>query len=104
MNGQKTIQGGENTKLSFKETIQAAKTFPEFRNGVVAALIGIAAVAVSILFTSYNVKMIVSIIGMFTGYSGFDQISKVIAGIQNAPVDENKESNNDTGTNSSNNE
>ncbi len=92
MYDQKTIQGSKNMKLSFKETIQAAKAFPEFRSGVVAAMIGIAAVAVSILFTSYNVKMIVSIIGMFTGYSGFDQISKVIAGIQNAPADESKAS------------
>lgn len=91
MNGQKNIHGSENMKRSFKETIQAAKTFPEFRNGVVLALIGIVAVAVSILFTSYNVKMIVSIVGAFTSYSGFDQISKVIAGIQNTPADESKE-------------
>ncbi len=83
MNDQKNTQGSENTKLSFKETLQAAKTLPEFRNGVVLALIGIAAVAVSMLFASYNVKMIVSIIGMFTSFSGFDQISKVIADIQN---------------------
>ncbi|GEM_PF-2215558 len=85
MNNQKNIQCSENVKMSFKETIQEAKNFPEFRNGVVVALIGIAAVAVSILFTSYNVKMMVSIVGIFTSYSGFDQISKVIAGIKNNP-------------------
>lgn len=86
--------GSKNTKLSFVETLRAANRLPVFRNGAAMALVGIAAVAASVLFTSNNVKMIVGIIGAIISFSGFDQISKAIVYIQNAPA----------GTDSSNND
>ena len=86
--------GSKNMKLSFVETLLAANRLPVFRNGAAMALVGIAAVAASVLFTSDNVKMIVGIIGAIISFSGFDQISKAIVYIQNAPADTDS-SNND---------
>ncbi|MFZ7134294.1 MAG: hypothetical protein ACOWWR_18255 [Eubacteriales bacterium] len=85
----------DNTNLSIKETFQILKYIPDFKKSVIISLIGIVAAFSTILFVDNKTKLIISIIGCLISYSGFDQISKIIATIKNTSIDECKEIIND---------
>lgn len=90
MNAQKNVQQRQQGNLSFHETIQQAKIHPELKQGIIIALIGVAVVAASLLFSQSNIRIVVSFIGIFVSYSGFDAISRVIAKVQAALAEEKR--------------
>lgn len=92
----RNTQNNQGDHLSPKEVFQLARTMPGFNKAIFVAVAGVVAVFLSFLFESTTWKIIVSLLGCIISYTGFDDISQVIAQIQNTPVDECREILNDS--------
>ncbi|MFZ7134247.1 MAG: hypothetical protein ACOWWR_18020 [Eubacteriales bacterium] len=90
MSNQKHTKANENIELSIKECFHIVLFIPEFKKSAIISLLGIVIVIVG-SFVAGNYKLIINIIGCVISYSGFDQISKIIASIRHTSIDGNHE-------------
>ena len=78
----------EKSGLSVKQTFQILQRISEFKKSVVISVIGIIIVLIGTFFKESKIALFISVIGCLISYSGFDQISKIIVGIQNMQLND----------------
>ena len=76
-------------QLSFWQTIQLGYYgVPDFKRGLGYIVVGIVIILVMRFYEFNNTTHFISLIGCFLSFMGFDQISKIIAGIRAATMDD----------------